>query len=327
MSQFIRLVRPLVECSYNRTNGYIFLQRNPIRTIIASSRVQQPEAQQRLPQQPQTQQQQQQQKHLDRTISYAAVHHGEAYEAAMSGPHGKQLALAKLEGLGKDDPAFDPFLEEELEEARLKASLSGNTAASAVEPIIESSKGEEEDDDDIIDWRAIYNNDGSLKRSKAEKATLRAGAPSGGLFAVIELAGSQHKITTDDVLIVNRLKPLSDYKIGSIHTFSENVMLLGSSHFTLVGMPYVMGAQVDIMIEEITKDAKIIVFSKRRRKNSKRTNGFRRDVTMLRILDIRLPDSYINAGYRERPEPTPPPQIESTGKRIQHKIAASSSST
>lgn len=40
------------------------------------------------------------------------------------------------------------------------------------------------------------------------------------------------------------------------------------------------------MVEEITKDKKVIVQKHRRRKNYKRTYGFRRDVTLLRVADI-----------------------------------------
>jgi large subunit ribosomal protein L21 len=61
---------------------------------------------------------------------------------------------------------------------------------------------------------------------------------------------------------------------------------------TLVGMPHVAGAEVDVMVEEITRGSKVIVFKKRRRKHSERKNGFRRDVTMLRVLDVRMPAEY-----------------------------------
>ena len=48
------------------------------------------------------------------TSRFAVIDHSEAYEAAIQGPHGQKLALARLEGVGKDDPPFDPFLAEEL---------------------------------------------------------------------------------------------------------------------------------------------------------------------------------------------------------------------
>ena len=93
--------------------------------------------------------------------------------------------------------------------------------------------------------------------------------------------------------VANRLQPVSEYMIGSIHTLKD-VMLVGSSHLTLVGMPFVSGAEVDVMVEEITRDAKVIVFKKRRRKNSQRKNGFRRDVSLLRVLEVRMPEEYHN---------------------------------
>ena len=240
--------------------------------------------------------------------AFAAVDHSSAYEKALQGAHGKQLALAALEGLGKDDPDFDPFIEEELEEDRLAKQAADNEEDEAEGDFNDDDEEEEDDDDEAeeIDFSSIYNNDGSLRRTKSELATLRAGAPAGGLMAVIELAGSQHKVTTDDVLIVNRLRPLNHFKVGSVHTFDANVMLVGSSHYTLVGMPYVEGAQVDVMVEEITKDAKVIVFKKGRRKHSQRKNGFRRDVTMLRILDIRPPEQYRDLKYEARSVPDAP---------------------
>jgi large subunit ribosomal protein L21 len=122
-------------------------------------------------------------------------------------------------------------------------------------------------------------------------ATLRAGFPAGGLLSIIELGGAQHKVTTDDLIVVNRLKPVETWKIGSVHTMTD-VMLVGSSHLTLVGIPFVAGAEVDLMVEEITQNAKVIIFKKRRRKHSERKNGFRRDVTLLRVLDIRMPAEY-----------------------------------
>jgi large subunit ribosomal protein L21 len=40
------------------------------------------------------------------------------------------------------------------------------------------------------------------------------------------------------------------------------------------------------MVEEQTRDAKVIIFKKKRRKGYKRKNTFRRQVTALRIGDI-----------------------------------------
>ena len=251
---------------------------------------------------------------------YAVVDHSQAYENAMKGPHGQHLALARLEGIGKDDKPYDPFEEDddeddelaeeddddvddddeaygdEIQEAEIVDDESKNKKKDGEDEGYDSDEDYDDDEDDEEDYEEdepIYNNDGSVRRKKSVLATLRAGFPSGGLFAVIELAGIQHKVTTDDLLVVNRLKPVDLYKIGSVHTLKD-VLLVGSSHKTLVGLPTVTGAEVDIMVEEITRDAKVIVFKKRRRKHSQRKNGFRRDVTLLRVLDIRMPAAYKN---------------------------------
>jgi large subunit ribosomal protein L21 len=226
---------------------------------------------------------------------YAVINHSEAYEQAMQGLHGKQLALARLEGVGKDDPPFDPFLEDELLE-ELNAAEEGEKDDDEYDDIEEAELVENEESfDDYEDFEeedeSPYNRDGSVRRKMSVKATLRAGFPAGGLFAVIQLSGIQHKVAADDLVVCNRLQPVEKFKIGSVHTLSD-VLLVGSSHMTLVGMPIVSGAEVDVMVEEITRDAKVIVFKKRRRKHSERRNGFRRDVTFLRILDIRFPEEY-----------------------------------
>ena len=44
--------------------------------------------------------------------------------------------------------------------------------------------------------------------------------------------------------------------------------------------------KVIVAVEEISKDKKVITFKMRRRKNSKSLRGFRRQVTVLRVVDI-----------------------------------------
>lgn len=267
---------------------------------------------------------------VGQTPKFAVVHHAAEYAKAMKGLHGQQLAIAQLEGEGKDEPDFDPFLEEEMEEARLIAEAEAKESeekeaasdkaekdsSTDSEKTVEDAPNVEEKTEEVIDtnapiyqyklFRQKFNNDGSLKRNKSELAILRAGAPSGGKLAVIALAGTQYKVTTDDVLIVNLLKPVKRFAVGAIITLRDaEVLLLSSTALTLVGMPYVPGAEVDVMVEEITRDAKVIIFKKRRRKHSQRKKGFRRDVTMLRVLDIRFPEPYDTHAHVERPDPAP----------------------
>ena len=53
-----------------------------------------------------------------------------------------------------------------------------------------------------------------------------------------------------------------------------------------VGKPVVAGAKVVGEVVKQTRGEKLIVFKKRRRKNSRRKNGHRQDLTVVKITDI-----------------------------------------
>ena len=194
---------------------------------------------------------------------------------------------------------YDPFAEFEIDRAdiiqdavyrEIKIDGGPDGVATEVDNDVDHGYGNDAEDSEVHSFR----NDGSVRYKKSQLAEFQAGAPAGGRFCILDLAGTQHKATVDDVIVSNILKPVGRYPVGSIHTLKDNVLLVGSTHTTLVGMPVVVGAEVDVMVEEITQDAKVVVFKKRRKKNSQRRNGFRRDVTMLRIMDIRMPEEFNN---------------------------------
>lgn len=281
--------------------------------------------------------------------SFAVVDHSKAYEEAMKGRHGQQLELAKLDGVGKDDPvdhhieAMEIFelknstetimAEDNLnEDGTVEAEYTEKGTNNEISEEDEEEEEEEENDSDDDDYNEeeddeddFYNNDGSVPYSKSQLATFKAGGPAGGLFAIIEMPGTQHKVTVDDVIVSNILKPLSDYPIGSIIECSDNILLMGSSHQTIVGLPKVTGgALVKLMVEEITLDKKVVIFKKRRRKNSQRKNGFRRQVMMLRVLDIQFPTTNTNNEYAPRVAPDTEytkPTIGAGGGKVQEECA------
>eukprot|EP00584_Thalassiosira_punctigera_P010600 CAMPEP_0172534794 /NCGR_PEP_ID=MMETSP1067-20121228/7040_1 /TAXON_ID=265564 ORGANISM="Thalassiosira punctigera, Strain Tpunct2005C2" /NCGR_SAMPLE_ID=MMETSP1067 /ASSEMBLY_ACC=CAM_ASM_000444 /LENGTH=368 /DNA_ID=CAMNT_0013319631 /DNA_START=14 /DNA_END=1120 /DNA_ORIENTATION=+ len=251
-----------------------------------------------------------------RWLSYASVDHSAAYRAAMSSNHGSQLQLALEEGRGKDDAPFDPFSQfldqmgnatyhnvedfkggEDIEEAEYETieehSGKGGDDMTGRDEEYDSDDSEEDEDDleeEDADEGPVYTATGALARPESERLSLRAGYPAGGTFAVILLAGFQHKVAVDDLMVVNKLRPVSHWCVGSTHTFKDDdVLLMANQDKTLVGLPGVRGAEVDVMVEEITRDKTLIIFKKRRRKHSRRKNGFRRQVTFLRVLDIRMP--------------------------------------
>ncbi|KAL7552451.1 hypothetical protein ACHAWF_015704 [Thalassiosira exigua] len=249
--------------------------------------------------------------------SYASVDHSAAYKEQADSSHGAQLQLALEEGRGRDDQPFDPFSQflddmgtqvEGLDDYEEEGDEEGEEDLEGIEEAeykeIDAHDGEEEDEDeedDDDDDRPVYTNTGALYRPKSERLALRAGYPAGGNFAVIRLAGFQHKVTADDLLVVNKLKPVSLWSVGSAHTIKgEDVLLMADRDRTLVGLPSVEGGEVDVMVEEITRDKTLVIFKKRRRKHSRRKNGFRRQVAFLRVLDVRMPGE--SGGRREGEE-------------------------
>lgn len=105
------------------------------------------------------------------------------------------------------------------------------------------------------------------------------------VFAVIEISGTQYKVTPDDLIVTEKL---SGVDINDTITLNR-VLLLGSSSETVIGRPFIPEATVTAAVEEQFLDGKVIVFKKRRRKNSRRTNGHRQPLTSLRILSIEWP--------------------------------------
>ena len=77
------------------------------------------------------------------------------------------------------------------------------------------------------------------------------------------------------------------------------MLLVGTAKATVVGRPVVPDARVVCSVEEQTKDAKVVIFKKRRRKGYQRKKGFRRYVTVLEILGIEAPE------VREAPSDAP----------------------
>jgi large subunit ribosomal protein L21 len=243
------------------------------------------------------------------SYQYAVVEHAEAYFDNMEGRHGKQLSLAyncddsKKKNRYLPDDLLDLFNEEEdgntLEEKATKKrttkQATDNSNENSTDEEEEEEENDDDDDDDLINnFKPKYSNDGSLiYEDPSELLAYKAGAPAGGIFAIVQLAGaSQHKVTVDDVIIVNKLLPLSKWKVGETITLqAENeVLLIGSQERTIVGLsPGIPNAIVEVMVEEITHDATVIIFKKKRRKNYRRKKGFRREVTMLRVLNIQMP--------------------------------------
>ena len=232
---------------------------------------------------------------FNRSFSYASVNHDVEYKNEIDGRHGDQLKLALEEGKKYEKEKVDPFELYKIDDLiREEEEGDDDDDPGAGEGYYEEEDDEDEDyNDEDDEEEGKYGRDGHVRRTKAELVSYKAGAPAGGKFAIVDFNGShQQKVTVDDIVIVNKLKPVDKWSVGSTLTLTADdghVLLLGSQEKTLVGLPFVNGGEVDVMVEEITRDKKVIIFKKKRRKNYRRKNGFKREVTFLRILDIRFP--------------------------------------
>lgn len=113
--------------------------------------------------------------------------------------------------------------------------------------------------------------------------------PETSKFAVVEFKGYQHKVTKDDVIMLEKIS------LNAGDSFIiDKVLLVGSPDFTAVGKPYVKNAMVVCTVEENCRTEKVIVFKKKRRKGYQRNKGHRQDVTMVRVDTIfYTPDSKV----------------------------------
>ncbi|NHO20029.1 50S ribosomal protein L21 [Acetobacter oeni] len=102
------------------------------------------------------------------------------------------------------------------------------------------------------------------------------------MFAVIRTGGKQYRVTPNSVLKVEKLEG----EAGSTVTFAE-VLAVGGEAGTTIGNPLVSGATVTATVVAQDRLPKIIIFKKRRRQNSRRKNGHRQPVTVLRISEIK----------------------------------------
>ena len=102
------------------------------------------------------------------------------------------------------------------------------------------------------------------------------------MYAIVDIAGKQFKVTQDQQIFA----PKMEGDAGASVEF-DNVLLVDNDGKVKVGSPLVKGAKVTAEILTHQKGDKVIVFKKKRRKGYKVKNGHRQDFTKLLIKDIK----------------------------------------
>ncbi len=101
------------------------------------------------------------------------------------------------------------------------------------------------------------------------------------MLAIIKTGGKQYAVKAGQILKVEKL----DGKKGDSVSFDNVLAVTDSSNHT-IGSPLIKGATVEAKILDQIRDKKIIVFKKRRRKDSQSTQGHRQYLTVLQIESI-----------------------------------------
>lgn len=101
------------------------------------------------------------------------------------------------------------------------------------------------------------------------------------MIAVVDILGQQFKVTENTKYYVPRLRQEPESEV----TFDQ-VLLLIDGKETKVGSPLVKGAKVTAKVLEHTKDDKVLVFKKKRRKGYQKLNGHRQQLTRIEVTKI-----------------------------------------
>ena len=103
------------------------------------------------------------------------------------------------------------------------------------------------------------------------------------MYAVIQTGGKQYRCSPNEVFKVERLETES----GKTHSFKD-ILLVADGERIEVGSPHVKGAVVVCEVLGDEKQKKVIAFTYRRRKDSKRIRGHRQILTNLRVKEIKF---------------------------------------
>ena len=137
------------------------------------------------------------------------------------------------------------------------------------------------------------------------------------MYAVVKTGGKQYRVAKDDTILVEKL----DAEEGQKVTLSD-VMLLGEGDKVTVGTPVVANASVEAQVVSQTRGPKIIIFRRKRRKNHRRTQGHRQDLTLLKITDILADGKKPAAKKAAAKAEAKPAAKKATAKKATKKAAA-----
>ena len=101
------------------------------------------------------------------------------------------------------------------------------------------------------------------------------------MYAVVKTGGKQYRVEKEDVVLVEKLNANDGDQV-----VLDNVLMIGEGKKVTLGNPMINDAAVMAQVVRQTRGPKITMIYKRRRKNSRRKQGHKQDLTLLKIIDI-----------------------------------------
>ena len=101
------------------------------------------------------------------------------------------------------------------------------------------------------------------------------------MYALVRTGGKQYRVAKDDTILVERISADEGAEV-----VLDDIVMLGDGDKVTIGTPRVEGAAVSATVVSQTRGPKIIIFRRKRRKNHRRTQGHRQDLTLLKINAI-----------------------------------------
>ena len=101
------------------------------------------------------------------------------------------------------------------------------------------------------------------------------------MYAVVKTGGKQYRVEKEDVVLVEKLNANDGDQV-----VLDNVLMIGEGKKVTLGNPMINDAAVMAQVIRQTRGPKITMIYKRRRKNSRRKQGHKQDLTLLKIIDI-----------------------------------------
>ncbi len=104
------------------------------------------------------------------------------------------------------------------------------------------------------------------------------------MFVIVETGGKQYRVSEGNTIDVEKIDANEGDKI-----VLDTVLFLQKDNEEIeVGQPTLENVSVEAEVVKQYRDEKVIIFKKRRRKNSRRKNCHRQEKTQLKITNIKV---------------------------------------